>query len=182
MVHARRRSWSEVGSFANRYPNATVDRLLQVEDWWVLGGVRGTKRETPTMWATRDFVHWVGVAVSGSGRSAAVPYLAAHGDRVIGLAGTELVIWRRPRRAPTLVTLTGEARSVGGPLGAGSIVHSVRVEAADGREVTRVQVSADGRYVVDLPPGQYKLRTGCMGDWAMLRIATVHRDLVCQIK
>ena len=177
--------WSEVGSFARRYPNATVDRLVQSGDWWVLGGFRGTKRETPTMWATRDFVHWMSVAVSRSGRSAAVPNLAAQGDRVIGLASedTELVIWHRPRRAPTLVTLSGEARSVGGDATKNaSIVRSVRVEGAAGREITRVQVSADGHYAVDLPPGRYQLRTECMQRSVTLRRADVRRNLVCQIR
>ena len=178
--------WAASPAFHSRYPATSIDHPTVSGDWIVLGGQRRSPRREATMWASPDLKHWyelpVGMRKHRSGGS--YPRTTGYRNTVVGLAseGTELVIWHRPRRAPTLVTLSGEARSVGGPRGAGSIVHSVRVRDAGGREITRVQVSTDGHYVVDLPPGQYRLRTECTRDRVTLRRADVRRNLVCQTR
>ena len=178
--------WSELSAFRERYPDARVESITTSGSWLVFGGDLTVIPDSARMWASPDLRRWIELpsALRGRNSTGSLVPLVSHRNIVVGLPSDSVSywLWHRPRRASTLVTLTGIARSSGGPLGVESIVHSVRVQDAGGREITRVQVSADGHYAVDLPPGRYQLRTECMRDRVTLRRADVRRNLVCSIR
>ena len=90
-------TWGEIPSFHKQMPVGNPDHLVQVGNWWVLGGNTGTPdgKRRASMWVSPDLKRWdeMPARFRGPKNDGAGMLVLEHQGRVIGYSGADRFLW-----------------------------------------------------------------------------------------